>query len=115
MPSTTPPSRLGKVTAIYRWTDGAHFDHQYYQTTHAKLALETLKPVGLLRFESEETVLSAPPAQGTIVAASNAYFASLADAQAALAKAGPALGADLPKYTNIRPTLHLSQVLVHTA
>lgn len=113
MTASRRSTRLAKVTGIYRWSDGARFDHDYYHSEHARLTTELLAPLGLLRFESDRTV-GAPGLQpGTVVACSNAYFASLGEAQAALSRAGAALAADLPKYTNIRPVLHLSEVLVH--
>lgn len=107
------PARLAKVTGIYRWTDGARFDHDYYGSAHARLTTELLAPLGLLRFESDRTVGAGAPQPGAVVATSNAYFASVAEARAALAQAGAALAADLPRYTNIRPALHVSEVLVH--
>ncbi len=113
MSTTNQRAKLAKVTGIYRWSEEAHFDHDYYGTTHAKLTTELLAPLGLLRFESDRTVESTGPKPGSVVATSNAYFASLGEAKAALATAGAALGADLPNYTNIRPVLHISEVLVH--
>jgi uncharacterized protein (TIGR02118 family) len=107
------PARLAKVTGIYRWAEGAHFDHDYYATAHARLTTELLGPLGLLRFESDRTVSASAPQPGAVVATSNAYFASISEAHAALASAGGALAADLPKYTNIRPVLHFSEVWVH--
>lgn len=113
MTPTNQPAKLAKVTGIYRWSEGAHFDHDYYGSTHATLTTELLAPLGLLRFESERTVGSGEPKPGSVVATSNAYFATLGEAQAALTTAGAALGADLSNYTNIRPVLHISEVLVH--
>lgn len=115
MSHPNPPARIAKVTGIYRWTDGAHFDHEYYGDVHARLTTELLAPLGLLRFESDRTISAGAPQAGAVVATSNAYFGSLALAQVALAQAGSALAADLPNYTNIRPALHLSEVLVHGA
>lgn len=107
------PARLAKVTGIYRWTDGAHFDHEYYGSVHAQLTTRLLAPLGLLRFESDRTVAASPPQTGAVVAISNAYFRSLDEARSALSQAGAALASDLPNYTNIRPVLHISEVLVH--
>lgn len=109
----TTPTRLAKITGLYRWSEGAHFDHSYYGAEHARLSTELLQPLGLLRFESEQALQATPPTPGTVVATSNAYFPSLKQAQAALAQAGAALAADIPRYTNIRPTLHLGEVLVY--
>lgn len=113
MSNTDHSSKLAKVTGIYRWSEGAHFDHDYYGSVHALLTTELLAPFGLLRFESDRTIGTNDPQSGTVVATSNAYFASIGEAQAALAKAGPALAADIANYTNIRPILHISEVSVH--
>jgi uncharacterized protein (TIGR02118 family) len=113
MNSANPPAKLAKVTGIYRWREGARFDHDYYGSEHAQLTTRLLVPLGLLRFESDRVSAASGPMPGSVVAASNAYFGSLAEAQAALSRAGAALAADLPNYTNIRPELHISEVLVH--
>lgn len=109
------PITLAKVTGIYRWFDGAHFDADYYRSEHARLTWALLQPMGLLRFEADCAVAGTAPRPGTIVAASNAYFASLAEAQAAVAAAGAKLAADLPRYTDIRPELRLSQAWISEA
>lgn len=113
MISSNHPAKLAKVTGIYRWAEDAHFDHQYYGSAHAQLTTELLKPLGLLRFECDRIVSSGLPQPGAVVATSNAYFASVSEAQAALASAGALLAADLPKYTNIRPAIYISTVWVH--
>ncbi|MCU0633830.1 MAG: hypothetical protein MUE41_03055, partial [Gemmatimonadaceae bacterium] len=101
-----PPTRLAKITGIHRWSEGAHFDHDDYGTAHATLTIELLAPRGLLRLEADRTNGTTEPRPGEIVATSNADFASVAVARAALASAGAALAADIPRYTNIRPVLH---------
>jgi uncharacterized protein (TIGR02118 family) len=105
MPIPGAPATLAKITGTYRCCDGARFDHDYYASGHA--------PLGLLRFEADRTARTTEPRPGEIVATSNAYVASVAVARAALASAGAALAADIPRYTNIRPVLHVSDVLVH--
>jgi hypothetical protein len=84
MSSFDHPVRLAKVTGTYRWREGARFDHAYYESAHARLTTQLLAPLGLVRFE-----------------------------QQALAQVGAELAADLPNYTNIRPSLHVSEVLAH--
>lgn len=107
------PSPLGKVTVNYRWCEGAHFDHAYYGTRHMEIATELLRELNVLRLESNRTVLGHEPRPGTVVASSTVYFPSVAAAQAAVAQAGAALLADVPSYSNIRPELHISEVVVH--
>ena len=102
-----------KITGNYRWVEGAHFDHSYYQTQHMQLTSALLQPLGLCRLESDQTLWPATPKAGQVVASSNAYFDSLSAAQTALAQAGPALMADVVRYTSLRPELHVCEVQQH--
>ncbi len=102
-----------KVTALYRWFEGAQFNHAYYQREHMRITRDAVQPHGLLRLESEQVVNPVPAQPGQVVAATSSYFPSAAAAQAALAEAGALLRADLPHYTNIKPELHVSAVMTH--
>ena len=113
MTATPSPRTLGKLTAAYHWRDGAHFDHAYYADAHARLAIGLLAPLGLLRFESERAAGAMPVRAGALVACASAWFASLADAQAAAAATLAALAADVPNYTDLRPLLHVCEVTIH--
>ena len=37
-----------KVTAVYRWREGATFNHDYYHGEHMRIARAALQPLGLL-------------------------------------------------------------------
>ncbi|GAC1651670.1 MAG: hypothetical protein NVS9B15_11990 [Acidobacteriaceae bacterium] len=104
-----------RVTGLYRWSDGATFDHEYYNSEHMRITKEALKPHGLLRLESDRFIFSEPSVPGEIIAASNAYFPSVVVAQVALAAAGAVLMADVPKYTNLKPEIRLSAVTSHVS
>ena len=102
-----------RVTVIYRWEDGARFDHDYYHSKHMDIAREALSAHGLMRLESDRFFTRSSPSAGETIAAANAYFATRETAQAALAAAGPALMADLPNYSNLKPQVLLSAVTTH--
>ena len=99
-----------KVCGTYRWKDGARFDPVYYRTEHMRITRELLLPLGLQRLESDETQSAGEPKPGAIVASSNAYFLSLAAAQAALNLAGAKLLVDVPNFTDINPEIHVCAV-----
>jgi uncharacterized protein (TIGR02118 family) len=102
-----------RVTGFYRWTDGASFDHEYYNSAHMALTREQLLPLGLVRLESDRFISGTAPKPGEIVAASHAYFRDIAQAQAALASAGKVLMSDVPKYTTLVPEIRMSVVTSH--
>ena len=102
-----------KVIGFYRWSGGATFDHEYYNSKHMSLTQRLLAPHGLARLESDRYVLSGPPVPGQIIAASNAYFPSASIAQAAMTAVGSSLMADVANYTNLKPELHFVDVVSH--
>ncbi|WMW80586.1 EthD family reductase [Undibacterium cyanobacteriorum] len=102
-----------RVTGFYRWVDGAHFDHAYFNSEHARITREALSELGLLRLESDQFLSPKGPLVGEVIATTNAYFDSLDAAQQALAKAGAVLMADVPSYTNLTPEIRLSKVTSH--
>lgn len=102
-----------RVTGIYQWEDGAHFDHAYYNSEHMRITREALTANGLIRLESDRVLSSNAPAPGDVIATTNAYFPDLKVAQAAMAIATQALMEDLPKYTNLKPQIRISFVTSH--
>ena len=102
-----------RITGIYRWEDGAHFDHAYYASEHMQVTKEALLPHGLIRLESDRFLSQIAPAHGQIIAATNAYFPSLVIAQAAMSKAAQTLMDNVPKYTNLKPQMYVSEVTAH--
>lgn len=102
-----------RVTGFYRWAEGAHFDHSYFNSEHARITREALQDLGLLRLESDQFLSPQGPQDGEVIATTNAYFATLEAAQQALAKAGATLMADVSNYTNLTPEIRLSKVSSH--
>lgn len=102
-----------RIIGFYRWSEGASFNHEYYNSEHMRLTKDALTPHGLLRLESDRYISPKPPVAGEIIAASNAYFPSVEIAQAALAAVGAVLMADVPRYTNLKPEIQLSLVTAH--
>lgn len=102
-----------RVTGIYRWDDGAHFDHAYYSTEHMCVAKDALLPHGLVRLESDRFFSQDAPVKGQIIAATHAYFPTLEIAQAAMSMAAQTLMENVPKYTSLTPQMHISEVTTH--
>jgi uncharacterized protein (TIGR02118 family) len=102
-----------KVTSIYRWFDGATFNHSYYNTEHMRITRNALASFGPIRMESEQVVGLASPKPGQVIAGASTWFPSIAIAESALAAALPTIGADVVNYTNIKPELIVSTVASH--
>jgi uncharacterized protein (TIGR02118 family) len=95
------------VGILYPNTPGSTFDVDYYRDTHlGKLARELLSP----ELKGIELDVGVAGAKGAAPFHAVGYlkFASMQDFQQAFARAQAQLGADVPKYTNIEPTLQIS-------
>ena len=102
-----------KITALYRWREGATFDHDYYHGEHMRIARAALQPLGLVRLESDRVLYPGEPRPGQVVALTNAFFADLTQAQSAAKQTAAELTADIPNYTNIQPESYIAQMLGH--
>ena len=102
-----------RITGMYRWEDGARFDHAYYASEHMRIAREALLPHGLVGLESDRFLMHGAPQPGQIIAATNAYFPTPEIAQAAMSRAAKTLMDNVPHYTNLTPLMHMSEVSTH--
>ena len=102
-----------KVTAVYRWREGATFNDDYYHSEHMRIARAALQPLGLVRLESDRVLYPGEPRPGQIVALTNAFFSDLKQAQTAAKATKAELWADIPNDTNIQPEPYFAQVVEH--
>ena len=98
------------ITGTYHWREGARFDHELYEREHLVLTRELLTLLGLLRLEALRPLGGSAPRPGDVVAVTQACFASLEQAQAALSQAGAQLAAHVQRYTDLQPQLRLNEL-----
>jgi uncharacterized protein (TIGR02118 family) len=91
---------------VYPNQEGARFDIAYYRTTHIPLVMKIMKADKVILIEGVPNG-AAPPPYAMIA---HFQFASTEALQAALANPAMAeLRADLPRFTDIRPTIMLGK------
>ena len=101
-----------RVTVLYPNETGKKFDHEYYKNKHMKLVAERLKGFGLIRYEVDKGVAGgAPGAPVPFVGACHFYFPSVGDFQKGIAAHGKEIMGDIPNYTNIQPTIQISEIV----
>ena len=101
-----------RVSVLYPNEAGKKFDAEYYRNTHMKLAGDRLKGFGLVRYEVDKGLAGgAPGAPAPFVGACHFYFNSVADFQKGMGAHGKELMADIPNYTNIQPTIQISEIV----
>ncbi len=101
-----------RISVLYPHESGARFDHQYYSTTHVQLIKEKLGPAGLVRVEIDRGVAGeSEGAPAPYTAVGHLVFESLEAFGSAMAAHGEALAADMPNYTDLKPSVQISEIL----
>jgi uncharacterized protein (TIGR02118 family) len=99
-----------KVSVLYPNTAGCKFDMGYYLAKHMPMVQQKLG-AACKRMAVEEGIAGgAPGAPATYVAMGHLYFDTTDAFQAAFAPHAQAIMADIPNYTNIQPTIQISEV-----
>jgi uncharacterized protein (TIGR02118 family) len=101
-----------KVSVLYPNGEGVKFDMDYYCGKHIPMVQQTLgaacKGVAVEQGLSGATPGSAAP----FIGAGHLYFESLEDFQAAFGPHAEAIMGDLPNFTDIQPTIQISEVKI---
>ncbi|GAB3697274.1 hypothetical protein GCM10027592_21220 [Spirosoma flavus] len=102
---------LTKISILYPYAEGKTFDMDYYEKNHMPF-VAGLIGANLVRYTIEKGVSNGMPNSPLpFMAIGSFYVKSLADYQAAIAPNREAIRADFPKYTNISPTIQISEVI----
>ncbi len=101
-----------RVSVLYPNEPGARFDHQYYATTHVQLLNETLATAGLVRVEIDRGVAGgSEESPAPYIAVGHLVFESVEAFGSAMTAHGDALAADMPNYTDLKPSVQISEIL----
>lgn len=109
----SPVTRKGmiKVTILYPYSEGKHFDMHYYEHTHMPL-VATLMGDSLKAVKIDKGIASGRPGEPLPFAAIGyLYFERLSAYENALAPYADTIRKDIAKYTDIIPVIQVSEVL----
>ncbi len=100
-----------QVTVMYPNQEGVAFDFAYWTTTHLPLVAQLVGPA--LKGVEAERGLSGPfpGSPAPYVAVAHLQFDSVEAFQSAFAPHAAALMGDIPKFTNVSPTIQIGEVL----
>ncbi|GAB3994764.1 hypothetical protein GCM10028807_33160 [Spirosoma daeguense] len=102
---------LIKVSVMYPYAEGKTFDMDYYEKNHMPYVAGLLG-TNLVRYTIEKGIANGMPnAPLPFVAIGSFYVKSLTDYQTAITPNRDAIRADILKYTNISPTILVSEVM----
>ena len=97
-----------KVSVMYPNGPDAHLDEDYYVHRHMPMVGQLLGPV--LQGASVDVGVATPQGPPPYLLIAHLWFETLEAFESALAAHGPALMADIPNYTNVRPIFQVSAV-----
>lgn len=101
-----------RLTVLYPYTDGAHFDMPYYTGTHLKMVREMLK-TSLKGISIDRGVSGgAPGTKPAYIVMTHMLFESFSSLRVVMVQHAPELMADIPNFTTIRPILQISEVVI---
>ena len=97
-----------KLSVMYPSGDGATIDMDYYCKSHMALVRQSLGAA--LKGIALDQGIAQHGSPAPFLAMGHLMFDSMLDLQSALDVHGPKLMADIPNYTNTRPTIQISEV-----
>ena len=99
-----------KVSVLYPHKDGGRFDMDYYLAKHMPLVRDRLGAT-LKGISVEQGIAGgAPNSPAPFAALGHLLFDNISAFQSAMASHGAEFMADVPKFTNIEPTIQVSEV-----
>jgi uncharacterized protein (TIGR02118 family) len=101
-----------KVSVLYPKQEGSNFDMDYYCAVHMPMAQRLLAPA-IKGIAVEQGICgNTPDSPPTYAAMGHLFFESLDAFLAAFVPNAAALVDDIPKYTNVQPTIQISDVKI---
>ena len=98
-----------RLNIFYPNTEGSRFDMAYYLDVHMPMARRLLGEA-CRRIDVERGVAGAEPGTpATYIMSCHMQFESIDAFMAVWADAGPALGGDIPNYTDVQPVIQFSE------
>jgi uncharacterized protein (TIGR02118 family) len=101
-----------KVSVMYPNTPGARFNHDYYRDQHMPLLKKRLGDACLYYTIDKGLAGGGPGAPATYVGMCHFFCDSVESFQTAFGPHAQEIMADIPNYTDLEPTIQISEVVV---
>lgn len=102
---------LIKISILYPYAEGKTFNMEYYEAKHMPMVAGYLGS-NLVKYTIDKGIPSGNPGQPLLyMAVGTFYVKNLSEYNAAIAPNLPAIREDFPKYTNVLPTVVVTEVI----
>lgn len=111
--TATPVVKKGmiKVTVLYPNGEGIHFDMDYYAKSHIPMVQRLFGKAMKGASIDKGIAAGAPGAPLPYLAIGYLYFDNIADFKDGMKAFGKEIQADIPKYTNTKAVIQISEVI----
>ena len=101
-----------KISLYYPKAEGTQFDVEYYHQKHMSFVQERLSSAGLIKTGVERGISGeAPDSEPPFHCVGHLYFETEAAYWAAMGEHGKELVADIPNFTNAKPSFLIAEVV----
>jgi len=101
-----------KVSVFYPNNEGSKFDMNYYCNSHIPMVRQKLGAACKGAAVEQGITGATPGSRPAFIAMGHIYFDSVEAFQTAFGPHAEAIMADIPNYTDIQPTLQISEVKI---
>ena len=101
-----------KVSVFYPNNQRSKFDMNYYCNTHMPMVRQKLRAACKGAAVEQGIAGATPGSQPGFIAIGHIYFESVEAFQTVFGRHAEAIMADIPNYTDIQPTLQMSEVKI---
>ncbi len=98
------------VSVMYAAETGSRFDMDYYLHKHMTMVAETWSPVGLRGYQVLKGVRAPGGGEPVFQVVVNLDFESADAFEAAVAQSGAKVMGDVPNFTDVTPTIQISDL-----
>jgi len=100
-----------RITLIYRESENAHFDFDYYVDHHVAMSRQLMSDCGLISIEVQKVLRALAGGPSDVICITHVDLEDEACLNKALELHGAQMMADFENYTDISPEIHVCQVL----
>ena len=101
-----------KVSVIYPNTPGVRFNHEYYRDKHMPLVKDRMGDNCKYYTIDKGLAGAAPGSEATYISMGHIFCESIESFQAGFGPHAEEIMADIPNYTDVTPTIQISEVVV---
>lgn len=100
-----------RVTVMYEQKEGMRFDENYFLNQHMPFVREKLEPLGMIKAEVDRGISGGGGNPAPYLFLAHMLFESFDVFQSAFGQVREEISSDVPKYTDIKPKIQISEIV----